>query len=102
MTAEVLAEDEEYAEVIQDLHEECGKYGAIRAVHVPRPPNPKVLAASVFGTGTYGKVRCPPTQYQVARLLLRVLYDECLYRSCLVMQRSGRLPVLHSAHVHKW
>ncbi len=56
MTAEVLADDEEYAEVIQDLHEECGKYGAIRAVHVPRPPNPKVLAASVFGTGTYGKV----------------------------------------------
>ena len=56
VTAEVLADDEEYAEVIQDLHEECGKYGAIRAVHVPRPPNPKVLAASVFGTGTYGKV----------------------------------------------
>ena len=60
VTAEVLADDEEYAEVIQDLHEECGKYGVIRAVHVPRPPNPKVLAASVFGTGTYGKV-CPPT-----------------------------------------
>ena len=56
VTADVLADDEEYAEVIQDLHEECGKYGAIRAVHVPRPPNPKVLAASVFGTGTYGKV----------------------------------------------
>ena len=56
VTAEVLADDEEYAEVIQDLHEECGKYGVIKSVHVPRPPNPKVLSASVFGTGNYGKV----------------------------------------------
>ena len=43
-------------QVIQDLHEECGKHGTITKVHVPRPPNPRVLAASVFGTGNYGKV----------------------------------------------
>lgn len=55
VTADVLADDEEYAEVIQDLHEECGKYGAITRVFVPRPPNPSFLAASVYGTGNYGK-----------------------------------------------
>ena len=43
-------------QVIQDLHEECGKHGAITRVFVPRPPNPSFLAASVFGTGNYGKV----------------------------------------------
>ena len=44
-------------QVIQDLHEECGKHGAITRVFVPRPPNPSFLAASVFGTSNYGKVR---------------------------------------------
>ncbi|KAK9785344.1 hypothetical protein WJX73_004716 [Symbiochloris irregularis] len=54
VTAEVLADDEEYNEVIEDLKEECGKHGPITSVVVPRPPNPAASAA-VFGQQNYGK-----------------------------------------------
>ena len=43
-------------QVIEDLNEECGKYGLILQVHVPRPSNPAALA-QLFGTQHYGKVR---------------------------------------------
>jgi hypothetical protein len=41
--------------VIQDLHDECGKYGSVVAVAIPRPPDP-ATAAAAFGSGNYGKV----------------------------------------------
>ena len=44
-----------YAQVIQDLHEECGKYGSVVAVVIPRPHDPATSAAA-FGTGNIGKV----------------------------------------------
>lgn len=43
-------------QVIQDLYEECGKYGKIVRVIVPRPPNP-ASAMELFGSNNYGKVR---------------------------------------------
>ena len=51
-------------QVIQDLHEECGKYGQLLHVIVPRPPNP-ASAMELFGSNNYGKVgffcvRCIP------------------------------------------
>lgn len=92
LTAEVLADDEEYSEVcpclccltvlphqvflqawegcdrgwrqgtqnlllqvIEDIQEECGKYGKITAIVVPRPADPST-AAQVFGQGNFGKV----------------------------------------------
>ena len=42
-------------QVIQDLHEECGKYGQLHVVIVPRPPNP-ASAMELFGSNNYGKV----------------------------------------------
>ena len=42
-------------QVIQDLHEECGKYGQLVHVIVPRPPNP-ASAMELFGSNNYGKV----------------------------------------------
>ena len=44
------------AQVIEDLQEECGRYGQIIKVIVPRPPNP-AASASIFGQGNFGKVR---------------------------------------------
>jgi splicing factor U2AF subunit len=32
-----LADDEEYADIVEDMREEMGRFGAVRAVHVPRP-----------------------------------------------------------------
>lgn len=41
--------------MIQDLHEECGKYGQLARVIVPRPPVP-ASAMELFGSNNYGKV----------------------------------------------
>jgi hypothetical protein len=43
------------AQVMEDLREECGKYGQVLAVVVPRPTNPATAAAS-YGANNYGKV----------------------------------------------
>jgi splicing factor U2AF 65 kDa subunit len=37
VTAEELADDEEYENIMEDMQEECGKYGKIVAVVIPRP-----------------------------------------------------------------
>ena len=43
-------------QVFEDLREECSRYGQVVEVKVPRPANP-ALAAALFGTQNYGKVR---------------------------------------------
>jgi splicing factor U2AF subunit len=37
ITEEELADDEEYENIMEDMQEECGKYGEIVAVVIPRP-----------------------------------------------------------------
>ncbi|KAK9915773.1 hypothetical protein WJX75_003978 [Coccomyxa subellipsoidea] len=54
VTPDVLVDDEEYNEVIQDLQEECSKYGRVLRVLVPRPPNP-AASKELFGSNNYGK-----------------------------------------------
>ncbi|GAY34464.1 hypothetical protein CUMW_011590 [Citrus unshiu] len=40
ITADALADDEEYEEILEDMREECGKYGTLVNVVIPRPdPN---------------------------------------------------------------
>lgn len=38
VTADELQDDEEYADIMDDMKEELGKYGTLVAVHIPRPP----------------------------------------------------------------
>ena len=54
------------AQVIQDLQEECSKYGRVLRVLVPRPPNP-AASKELFGSNNYGKVRrqTPPASPSV-------------------------------------
>ena len=40
VTPEELADDEEYADIMEDMREECGKYGQVLQVHIPRPGPP--------------------------------------------------------------
>ncbi|EFN57106.1 hypothetical protein CHLNCDRAFT_143928 [Chlorella variabilis] len=54
ITADVLADDQEYADVLADIHEECSKHGTVLRVVVPRPPVP-ADAAALMGTGSYGR-----------------------------------------------
>lgn len=42
-------------QVIEDLKDECSKFGEVVAVSVPRPGDPSTSTA-VFNTGNFGKV----------------------------------------------
>eukprot|EP00955_Chlamydomonas_euryale_P044856 352987-Chlamydomonas_euryale.AAC.2 len=57
VTASVLADDSEYAEVIDDLREECNRHApnSVISVKVPRPPQP-AHSGAYFGQGNFGKV----------------------------------------------
>lgn len=37
VTPEELANDEDYEDILEDMKEECSKYGNVVAVHIPRP-----------------------------------------------------------------
>jgi len=37
VTPAELADDGEYSEILEDMKEECGRYGAVRSLHIPRP-----------------------------------------------------------------
>lgn len=56
VTADVLADDSEYAEIIADLRDECNRHApnSVLNVKVPRPPQP-ALSAQLFGQGNFGK-----------------------------------------------
>lgn len=42
VTPDELYDDQDYNEILEDIHEECSKYGEIEGVRVPRPiPKPK-------------------------------------------------------------
>lgn len=51
--AEFLADDQEYSDVVDELKEECMKYGTVTAVKVPRPDDPST-AYAVIDTQYYG------------------------------------------------
>lgn len=37
VTPEELRDDEEYEDIVEDIREECNKYGVVRSVEIPRP-----------------------------------------------------------------
>ncbi|EFN54776.1 hypothetical protein CHLNCDRAFT_58050 [Chlorella variabilis] len=40
VTLEELGDDQEYGDIMEDMKEECGKYGTVVQVHIPRPAPP--------------------------------------------------------------
>lgn len=58
---EELLDDEEYEEIVEDVRDECGKYGLVKSIEIPRP----VDGVEVPGCG---KVRpCADTPHVCAR-----------------------------------
>ncbi|XP_015472333.1 splicing factor U2AF 65 kDa subunit [Parus major] len=55
---EELLDDEEYEEIVEDVRDECGKYGTVKSIEIPRP----VDGVEVPGCG---KVRYGVTCAQV-------------------------------------
>jgi splicing factor U2AF subunit len=37
VTPEELRDEEEYEDIQEDIKEECGKYGVVRSLEIPRP-----------------------------------------------------------------
>lgn len=46
VTPEELQDDEEYADIVEDIRDECTKYGAVTDVRVPRPAKESKAAAA--------------------------------------------------------
>lgn len=55
MAPEELLDDDEYEEIVEDVRDECSKYGAVKSIEIPRP----VDGLEVPGCG---KVRLRVTQ----------------------------------------
>jgi hypothetical protein len=53
---EELLDDEEYEEIVEDVRDECSKYGLVKSIEIPRP----VDGVEVPGCG---KVRAPCLAY---------------------------------------
>lgn len=45
-------------ELVEDLHEECGKHGTVVDTRVPCPDRSTTDLEGIIGTGCYGKVYC--------------------------------------------
>lgn len=37
VTPDELQDEEEYEDICEDIREECGKYGVVRSLEIPRP-----------------------------------------------------------------
>lgn len=37
VTPDELQDEEEYEDILEDIREECGKYGLVRSLEIPRP-----------------------------------------------------------------
>ncbi|RKO89275.1 U2 small nuclear ribo protein auxiliary factor 50 [Blyttiomyces helicus] len=42
VTPEELANDDDYQDILEDIKDECGKFGTVSDVVIPRPPSPSV------------------------------------------------------------
>ena len=61
VTPDELVDEEEYEDILEDIREECSKYGEVRSLEIPRP----LLGVDVPGVGkvTITKVNLPTQSY---------------------------------------
>lgn len=58
VTPEELYSDQDYADILEDINEECGKYGEVEGVRIPRPvPKSKRWESSDTAAATMEKNR---------------------------------------------
>lgn len=72
---EELLDDEEYEEIVEDVRDECSKYGQVKSIEIPRP----VDGLEVPGTGKVGTVA---SKY---RFVFRDVMKSCI--SCICHHR---------------
>ena len=91
-----LSNDEDYEEILEDMREECAKYGSLTNVVIPRPPAPGATAPGV------GKVSLLASSFFVG--CLRLLEFFCFVCNASIMEEVrplhtiSLLPVKISPH----
>lgn len=68
---EELLDDEEYEEIVEDVREECGKYGQVKSIEIPRP----VDGLEIPGTGKVGDIESD-TDLAVSFIIISALVCE--------------------------
>lgn len=85
---EELVDDEDYEEILEDIREECCKYGSVRSIEIPRP----VDGVEVPGCG---KVRTTlrfhralePSNPELTQFLLVSNWEKCSVKSKVCWQQ---------------
>ncbi len=95
VTADELADDGEYTEIVEDMKEECGKYGAVRTLQIPRPNT--TGSDNPPGVGKVCPVPLPPSP-PLARTC--VCASKCITRSvlhfpCDMLRLQGPSSIVH-------
>ena len=70
---EELVDDEDYEEILEDIREECCKYGSLRSIEIPRP----VDGVEVPGCGKVSHQCVPPSLFW-SEFCLGILFQRML------------------------
>lgn len=60
---EELLDDEEYEEIVEDVRDECSKYGLVKSIEIPRP----VDGVEVPGCGKVCVCACQEQEVALSR-----------------------------------
>lgn len=60
---EELLDDEEYEEIVEDVRDECSKYGLVKSIEIPRP----VDGVEVPGCGKVCACACQEQEVALSR-----------------------------------
>ncbi len=75
VTPEELYDDTDYNDIVEDINDECGKYGEVEGVRIPRPvPKSKKWEPSDTAAATIDKNRKADQEAGVGRVY--VMYRE--------------------------
>lgn len=93
---EELVDDEDYEEILEDIREECCKYGSLRSIEIPRP----VDGVEVPGCGKVSHQRVPLLPCSGASSVREFCFRECCCCCCcrLLFVMGFKLG-LHTDHV---
>lgn len=66
VTEEELEDDEEYEDILEDIKKECGKYGNVKSIEIPRPiPNVEVAGVGKIFVEYMSKAESQKAQQQL-------------------------------------
>lgn len=87
VTPDELKDEEEYEDILEDIKEECNKYGVVRSIEIPRP----IDGVEVPGCGKVSAIICysfsdknEPYGFYVVKCLICALHytDQTLSKCC--------------------